>query len=162
MKTKLAGHRGVVGLRRSAAGLVVLLAAGAVVVVPTTTAQAATDTVTNCSGSASVAGSLPYEVANASPGDTIDFAFSGPCETITLTSTIGISKNLTITGPGANTLSISGGGSTEIFGIYGGTVVISGLTIENGSATDGGGIDNSATLTVTDSTLSGDSASVGG
>jgi hypothetical protein len=142
--------------------LVVGLATFSVAILPAQVAQAATDTVTNCSGSVSVAGSLPYEVANASPGDTIAFAFSGPCRTITLTSTIDISKNLTITGPGANVLSVSGGGSTEIFDVAGGTVFISGLTIEAGNATNGGGIYNSATLTVTDSTLSGDSASRGG
>ncbi|HXQ62845.1 MAG TPA: hypothetical protein VN796_10965, partial [Acidimicrobiales bacterium] len=52
-------------LRLAGAGLVVTLATVAVVVVGPPVAEAATDTVTNCSGSASVTGSLPYEVAHA-------------------------------------------------------------------------------------------------
>jgi hypothetical protein len=37
--------------------------------------------VTNCSGSASTPGSLPYEAANAGPGDTVTFALAPACST---------------------------------------------------------------------------------
>ncbi|HEY5251008.1 MAG TPA: IPT/TIG domain-containing protein [Acidimicrobiales bacterium] len=164
MKTKLAGRRSLAELRLGAAGLVVLLATGAVVALPPTVAQAATDVVTNCSGSSSVPGSLPYEVATSGSGDTITFALSPPCPTITPASTIASFHNLTIAGPGADDLTVSGGGTQEVFFFGGGTVTISGLTIDNGNAGggDGGGIDNQATLTVADSTLSNDTADFGG
>ncbi len=64
-------------------------------------ASAATDTVTTCSGDVTVPGSLPYEVANAAPGDTITFSVScPPTSPIILSSTIDINTNLTIDGPG--------------------------------------------------------------
>ena len=49
-----------------------------VVVVPARVAQAATDVVTNCSGAPASVGSLPYEVANATAGDTVTFACRPP------------------------------------------------------------------------------------
>ncbi len=164
MRTERTGRRSRAQRRRAALGLAVLLATGAAVVLPPSVAQAATDVVTNCSGSASVPGSLPYEVANAGSGDTLTFALSPPCTTITPASTIDIAKNLTIAGPGSHTVAVSGGGTREVFFISGGTVTISGLAIENGNAgsNNGGGIDNLATLTVADSTLSNDTATFGG
>ena len=58
-------HRVPKGYRVVVAVLVVLLGAVSSAVVTTSIAGAATDTVTNCSGSASVHGSLPYVVAHA-------------------------------------------------------------------------------------------------
>ncbi len=145
------------GLRLAGAGLVVVFATAAVAVVGAPVAQAATDTVTNCSGSASVTGSLPYQVAHAGVGDSIVFALSPPCATITLTSAIVVSENLTITGPGARALSVSGGGSVSVFDINSAvTDSISGLTIDNGynNTGFGGGIYNNGTLTVSNSTIS--------
>ena len=72
-----------------------------------------------------------------SAGDTITFkpGLSCPAESpITLTSTISISQNLTITGPGASTMMVSGDNAVEVFAVNSGTVTISGLTIENGTA----------------------------
>ncbi|HXQ62802.1 MAG TPA: right-handed parallel beta-helix repeat-containing protein, partial [Acidimicrobiales bacterium] len=146
------------------AGLVVTLATVAVVVVGPPVAEAATDTVTNCSGSASVTGSLPYEVAHAGSGDTIVFALSPPCATITLASAIVLSQNLTITGPGADTLAVSGGSSVTVFAVDSGiTDSISGLTIEDAynNTGFGGGIYNDGTLHVTDVTLSDNTNAVG-
>lgn len=122
---------------------------------------AATLTVANTNDSG--LGSLRQAIADATPGDTINFSVTG---TITLTSgELFISKNLTISGPGASSLAISGNNSSRVFNIGSGTVAISGLTIQNGNASlggAGGGIDNGGTLTVTNSTLSGNSASAGG
>ena len=128
-------------------------------------AGAATDTVTNCSGSASDSGSLPYEVVNASSGDTISFSVTCPSNSpITLSSTIDISTNLTINGPGASSLVVSGNNAVEVFDVNasGVTVTISGLTIEDGSASNGGGIQNSGTLELTESDISSNIAGVGG
>ena len=101
-------------------------------------------------------------------------------------------KNLTITGPGAANLTLSGGGATRLYFIDSVTVAISGLTIANGySGNDnGGGIfnfngvlalddmrfttnsapggiggaiyQNQGSLEVTNSTFEGGSASYGG
>ena len=61
-------------LWRVEVAFVLVLATIFTVVLPTEVASAATDTVTTCSGDASTPGSLPYEVANATSGDTITFA----------------------------------------------------------------------------------------
>src|SRR5438270_4174230 len=65
-------------------------------------AHAATITVTNTNDSGP--GSLRQALANANNGDTINFAVS---DTIMLTSgEVLVNKNVTISGPGANQLSI--------------------------------------------------------
>src|SRR5262245_42102815 len=57
------------------------------------------------------AGSLRQAIVDAAAGDTIDFNLSYPA-TITLTSEpLSIDKNLTINGPGADQLTVSGGNS---------------------------------------------------
>src|SRR5262249_53162704 len=102
---------------------------------------------------------LRQAIADAAAGDTIEFALSYPA-TITLTSgELAITKNLTIQGPGANTLTVrrANGPEFRIFNI-GGTVAISDLTISNGKAIDsrgGGGLANFGTLTLTNVTVSG-------
>src|SRR5262245_10192054 len=64
-------------------------------------------------------GSLRAAVAaaNANPGaDAIDFAVTG---TIGLTSgQLGIIESLTINGPGASALTVSGNGASRVFGLY--------------------------------------------
>jgi len=69
--------------------------------------------------------------------------------------------NLTITGPGADQLAVSGNHASRVFEINGNVASISGLTIENGLAGDyGGGILSQvgAALTVSDISFSGNSA----
>src|SRR5208282_4295260 len=96
-----------------------------------------------------------------------NFSLASPA-TITLASTLTINTSLTISGPGASNLAISGNNAVQVFSIGGGiTVNISGVTIENGSFGGypyGSGIANGGTLTLTNSTVSGNSASnyVGG
>ncbi len=85
--------------------------------------------------------------------------------TITLASALDkISDNVNITGLGANKLTVSGNNAVGVFAINSGkTVNIDGLTIANGKANQGGGIFNdNGTLTLTNSTLAGNSASAGG
>ena len=88
--------------------------------------------------------------ANANPGaDAINFATTG---TIALTSgQLDITDSLTIDGPGANALTVSGNDASRVFDVVGGvdasseiTVAIAGLTVAHGRATVGGGIRNSA------------------
>ena len=107
-------------------------------------------------------GSLRRTISNASSGDTIAFA-SGVTGTITLTASNGpldITQDLDIEGPGAGILTISGNDATQVFDVSPGvTATIAGLTIADGSKPQtGGGIYNEGTLTVTNCTLSGNSA----
>ncbi len=87
--------------------------------------------------------------------DTITFSLSYPA-TISLGSTLVINNNLTIVGPGASSLAISGNNSVGVFATSRGgiSVTISGLAIENGYSAQGGGIYSYATLTLTNSVLS--------
>ena len=106
---------------------------------------------------------LPYALSNAQNGDTIIFANDLSGDTITLSNALTIDTNVTITGLGAANLAISGNNAVEVFNIASGvTASISGLTVENGTATRGGGIDNNGTLTLANSTLAGNSAADSG
>lgn len=108
-------------------------------------------------------GSLRAAVAGAVSGETINFAGSLSGETIPLTSgplTIGVS--LTIDGLGAKNLTISGGGNQNVFTVSLGVAAsIEALTIANGLAVQGGGIDNFGDLTVSNCTLL-DNQAIGG
>jgi len=110
--------------------------------------------------------SLRYDIAHASDGDTINFNMSPGNVTSPITLTSGlleINKNLTIEGPGARILAISGGGSSGVFIVDSGkTATIAGLTLTNGLAGDGGAIFNSGTLTLTNCTVSSSTATDGG
>src|SRR5262249_48281881 len=72
----------------------------------------------------------------------------------------------TITGPGANLLSVSGNHASRVFRVDAGvTASISGLTITGGNAGHfgkGGGVSNYGTTTLTACTISGTSAPSGG
>jgi phospholipase/lecithinase/hemolysin len=73
-----------------------------------------------------------------------------------------ITQDLTIYGPGADKLSISGAGNSRVFAVGSGvTATIDGLTIANGQADQGAGIDNAGNLTVSACVLAGNRA-VGG
>jgi hypothetical protein len=93
-------------------------------------------------------GSLRDAIASAKSGDTIDFAPSLNGQTIALTSNeLAIKNSVDIEGPGAASLSISGGDKVRVFDIVseGLTVQVAGLTITHGrtlSGAGGGGILN--------------------
>jgi hypothetical protein len=141
-------------------GLLVVLA---LVLAPATVTHAATIQVTNNNDSG--AGSLRQAIADAGIGDEITFSAT-VTGTITLTSgELSINKNLTITGPGAHVLTISGNNASRVFSIYSGReVTISGLTIANCDIPfAGGGIANGGTLTINSSIVSGNkAANIGG
>jgi protocatechuate 3,4-dioxygenase beta subunit len=123
-------------------------------------ARAATVTNTNDSG----AGSLRQTIADATAGSTIDFSVSG---TITLTGgEIVIDKDLTVSGPGAANLTISGNNSGRIFNITAGTVTLAGLKLTAGSQSggNGGAVATGAgtALTLQNCTLANNSATFGG
>jgi hypothetical protein len=144
------------------------LSAAIIFAVVSASAQSAVLTVTNTDDSGP--GSLRDTIASASDGDTIQFSPALKGQAITLTSgELAIGKSLNLNGPGADQLTIqrshvSGTPDFRIFNITrGGT--LSGLTISNGRADTGGGIEYSdrAVLTISDCVISGNSAaSVGG
>jgi predicted outer membrane repeat protein len=107
-------------------------------------------------------GSLRYELARAHNKDTIVFAPSLDGQTITLTSgeLLITDSGLTIKGPGANLLTVSGGHTSRVFEEAENVqAAISGLTISNGSSYDGGAIYNAGgVLTLTGCTVSGNYA----
>jgi hypothetical protein len=100
-------------------------------------------------------GTLRAEIAAAHANDVIVFSPKLDGHTITLTTgELDITKNLTIQGPGAGQLTISGDLSRVFEVDHGATVTLSGLTITGGVAPAGGGIFNSGTLTVSGCTIS--------
>ena len=127
--------------------------------------RADTYTVTNTDASGS--GSLRQAIldANGNTGhDSIDFGITGA---IVLTGGLPpISDDLTITGPGADQLDISGANTYRVFTINGAAAVtITGVTVRDGRANYGGGMyvyDGSATLNGTQVVSNSASTSGGG
>ena len=132
----------------------------------------ATYTVTNTLDDGSV-GTLRWAVEQANlPGqDDIVFdnsVFNTP-QTINLLVSSGgqlaltDSSTTTITGPGRDLLSISGNGTSRVVQVYGGaSATLSGLTITDGNVTGGGyggGLLNQGDLSLTNCTVSGNTAS---
>jgi len=105
-----------------------------------------------------------YTQGGASATVSFDSTLAGP--TITL-----IQGSLELSGAGAGTETINGGGLITISGNNASGVflvdagvhaVLTGLTITAGNDSNGGGIDNAGTLTVIGSTFSGNNATNGG
>jgi hypothetical protein len=109
---------------------------------PAKAAYASTYTVTNLNDSGT--GSLRSAItsANGDAAGNIVFA-SGLAGTISLQSSLPnislASGSMTITGPGANKLTISGQGKYQVLVLVKGTATISGVTIANGFVAAGGG-----------------------
>ncbi len=93
--------------------------------------------------------------ANGNPGSTITFSLPYYPTTITLTTgELDLESDVTIKGPGADKLSISGDHENFIFYVGEATVTISGLTITDGySEDDGGGVYNDGILLLKDSQI---------
>ena len=132
----------------------------------------ATFTVTNTNNSG--AGSLRQAIADANntPGaDIIRIATTG---TVQLTSTLPITDDVTILGPGADQFAVDGGGSVQVFAIGdlvdGGTVYVdtplslADVTVQNGhnETGNGGGIGGLGSLTLTNVSLLNNTAHNGG
>lgn len=103
-------------------------------------------------------GSLRQTIADATSGDMITFITNG---TIVLTTgELVLDKNLTLIGPSAANLVISGNLASRVFNIASNmTVSISGLTVRDGSApSDGGGIYNSGNLALTNCVITANAA----
>src|SRR5262245_51714534 len=105
-------------------------------------------------GDGNVPGTLRGAITLTPAGGVVDF-LPGLSGTITLTSILSINKSLTIQGPGAGLVTVSGAGKTRIFNVASGAdVTISGLTIANGSGPaffgDSAAITNSGNLTLAD------------
>jgi hypothetical protein len=135
----------------------------------------ATATITvNCgptvvtSSNDSGAGSLRAIINSACPGSTISFDMSQVTSPITLATELAINKSLTISGPGASQLTISGNTVTRVFNVTvpsPGVVTFSDLTIANGKIGGvGGGIllNSTGTFNLNSSVLSGNVANFGG
>ena len=104
------------------------------------------------------AGSLRGAIAGAAPGATIVVNLA--CgSTIKLASgPLIVDRTLSIVGPGARCLTVSGNNASRVFAITepGADVGLSGMTITQGRATGGGGLQNlGANLTLTDLAIVG-------
>jgi hypothetical protein len=115
-------------------------------------------------------GSLRQAIANSAPGDRIDFALRLPA-TIVLSKTLVISVDLTVLGPGPESLTVMrnpapDAPSFRVFEVDAGVVTLAGMTIRNGSAFSGtnihdnvgGAILNRSTLTVCNCVITGNQA----
>lgn len=120
------------------------------VIMQVESAQAATFTVNNLNDSG--VGSLRDTINIANSNDVIEFLLESHPSTISLTSgALAIAKNLTINGPGANLLTITGNNHFPVFDISAADVTFSGVAIAgNFNAYDSGN------LTFTNSTVNGD------
>lgn len=150
---------------RIGALLLLLLGIAGITGAPVQSALAATSlTVTDCSGeygaggtsTSPASGSLASAVNQANTenaGDTITFGCGG---TITMSSTLTISGSLKIDGSGQNVV-LNGGGAQRLFYVNKGvTAYLTALTLSGGYAyEEGGAIESYGTLTVTNSTFSG-------
>jgi predicted outer membrane repeat protein len=115
-------------------------------------------------------GSLRQAIINANndPGiETIIFDQTGIFgdaipDTIILTSgELSVSKGVIIQGTGANKLAISGNNASHVFNASA-SLSIDGLNITGGNAVNGGGIYSSSSVTVSNSIISGNTASNSG
>jgi RHS repeat-associated protein len=101
-------------------------------------------------------------VAGVSPTIVFDSSLAG--DTITLTQgQLGLSGTAVITIDGGGQITISGNNQSRVFQVDASAqAVLEGLNITAGLADNGGGILNDGSLTVSNSTLSGNSASLNG
>jgi hypothetical protein len=129
------------------------------------------DRLTDSGAGSGLAGDLRYCIAQAADGDAITFGVTGTIQLGEFLGSLDLAHNISIEGPGAGLLTVRGSGSSsfpyDYFRVFtvleGATVSISGLTITNGwapvggadDANLGGGIANHGTLTLSNSTVTG-------
>lgn len=115
-------------------------------------------------------GSLRQAIANAAPGDRINFALRLPA-TIVLSKTLVITNDLAVLGPGPECLTVMRSPAPHtpnfrVFQVDDGAVTLAGMSIRNGSAFSGtnihdnvgGAILNRSTLTVSNCVITGNMA----
>jgi hypothetical protein len=96
-------------------------------------------------------------VTTASAGDTIQVTAG------TYKENVVIGKDITINGAGAAQTVVDGTQTNRVFTINGVTVSLSGMTVANGKTTgDGGGVNNSGTLSITNCIISNNAAESSG
>ena len=122
-----------------------------------------------------MSGTLPYVISQANANTNTDgseiefdssvFNASSP-QTIPLGATLVLTVTagpVVIDGPGAGLVAVSGDNTSEVFNFEDGTVAnMSGLSIIDGNGVFGGGLFNQGTLTITNTTFTGNSAAYGG
>jgi hypothetical protein len=110
----------------------------------------------NCTSPTTPCKTIGRAISLAASGDTVTVAAA------TYTENLTINIIVKVIGSGASTTIIDGGGVGTVVTISNITahVTLSGLTIRNGKATSGGGIHNSGTLALTNSTVSGNWAPI--
>ena len=111
--------------------------------------------VTDCGDAG--ANALRGNIGSAGVGDTI--VFDQNCIITLTTGTLTLTRGVTINGTG-HAITVDGNGMGSGFTVNQGvTATINGLTIQHGTTTtNGGGIYNDGTLTITNCTLSGNTA----
>ena len=112
----------------------------------------------NCLTAATPCKTFTYAITQAIAGDTISAAVGTYTENLTLT------KNLTLKGAGLNSTILDGNFANRVLDVGAGLVIqVSGMTLQNGKATNaaGGGIRNNGTLTLTNVSVSKNQASGG-
>jgi len=104
-------------------------------------------------------------INQANAGDSIHFAAGLVGDTIKLTQgVLNITRSITITGPGADHLTISGNNSFELFSVHADSgsaepvVTITGLTLAHGASQVGGAISNAGMLSIANDVISRNSA----
>ncbi len=109
-------------------------------------AQGGSDATNDCTSATAPCATISHAVAQAASGDSIEVAGTVD-DNVILPQNFG---SLVITQwPGETAAIVDGTASGSVFSIGSGdTVTLDGLTIENGKAADGAGIANSGTLTV--------------
>lgn len=128
------------------------------------TVNSLTDTAHTCAttgtGTCSLRDAINY--ANINPGaDIINITVNG---TISLGSQLpAITTTITINGPGANLLTVSGNDSTQIVYINSpGVLNLNNVTVAHGSGFTGGAIQNNSILRISNSVFSNNTANAGG
>ncbi|MFL5805303.1 MAG: CSLREA domain-containing protein, partial [Roseiflexaceae bacterium] len=97
------------------------------------------------------------DVIHLQSGTTYVLTRAGQDDTA-LNGDLDITSSLNINGAGAGSTIVDGGGLDRVFDIHAGVVTISGVTIQNGAAHEGGGIENNATLNLNSSAVKSNTA----